>query len=283
VTLEPAFPADLIRTFYDGTLGDPQLDHPECVAVAADGSVWCGGERGQIFRIEPDGSRLEQVASTSGFVLGIAFSADGDLYACDLKHAAVFRLPAGSDRAELFAEGFRVPNYPAFDAAGRLYVSDSHGFKDPGPGVWRVEPDGRTELWYDRVVDFANGLAVSPDGAYLYVVETFGHCVFRVPIRDDGSAGDREDVATFAGVLPDGLAFAADGTLFVGCYEPSAVLHVANGGVVTCVVYDPTAHALCHPTNIAFRGSTLFTANLGRWHVSAIDVGVEGLPLPART
>ena len=61
MTLEPLLPAEAIRTFYDGTLGDPQLDHPEGVAVAADGSVWCGGERGQIFRIEPDGSRLEQV------------------------------------------------------------------------------------------------------------------------------------------------------------------------------------------------------------------------------
>jgi hypothetical protein len=27
------------------------LDHPECVAVHPDGSVWCGGEAGQIYRI----------------------------------------------------------------------------------------------------------------------------------------------------------------------------------------------------------------------------------------
>jgi gluconolactonase len=282
VTLESLLPADAIGLFYDGTLTEPQLDHPECVAVAADGSVWCGGERGQIFRIEPDGSAMEQVTSTGGFCLGLAFSPAGDLYACDLKHAAVLRLPAGSDRPELFADGFRVPNYPAFDADGRLYVSDSHGFHDPGPGVYRFEADGSRELWYGDAVDFANGLALAPDGRFLYVVETFGHAVFRVPIADDGSAGTREDVARFPGVLPDGLAFAADGSLYVGCYEPSMVLRVDPDGRVECLIRDEEAHALCHPTNLAFRGTTLLLSNLGRWHVAAVEVGVEGAPLPPR-
>jgi sugar lactone lactonase YvrE len=282
VTLEPRLPADAIGVFYDGTLTDPQLDHPECVAVAADGSVWCGGERGQIFRIEPDGSALEQVASTGGFCLGLAFSPGGDLYVCDLKHAAVFRLAAGSDRPEMFADGFRIPNYPAFDADGLLYVSDSHGFHDPGPGVHRFGPDGVGDLWYTENVDFANGLALSPDGRFLYVVETFGHAVFRVPIGKDGSPGAREDVARFPGVLPDGIAFAADGSLYVGCYEPSMVLRVEPDGPVECVVRDAEAHALCHPTNLAFRGTTLLLANLGRWHVAAVELGVEGAPLPPR-
>jgi sugar lactone lactonase YvrE len=282
VTLEPLLPADAIGLFYDGTLTEPQLDHPECVAVAADGSVWCGGERGQIFRIEADGSAMEQVASTGGFCLGVAFSPAGDLFVCDLKRAAVLRLAAGSDRPEVFADGFQIPNYPAFDADGRLYVSDSHGFHDPGPGVYRFEPDGTRELWYDGVVNFANGLALSPDGRFLYVVETFGHGVFRVPIEDDGSAGPREDVARFPGVLPDGIGFAADGSLYVACYEPSMVLRVDPDGRVECVVRDEEAHALCHPTNLAFRGTTLLLSNLGRWHVAAVEVGVEGAPLPPR-
>jgi hypothetical protein len=32
---------------------------------------------------------------------------------------------------------------------------------------------------------------------------------------------------------------------------------------------------LCHPTNVAFRGGTLFAANLGRWHVTAIDLSTD--------
>jgi hypothetical protein len=36
---------------------------------------------------------------------------------------------------------------------------------------------------------------------------------------------------------------------------------------------------LCHPTNCAFRGTELFMANLGRWHLTRVEIGVEGLSL----
>jgi gluconolactonase len=268
-----------MRVFYDGTLSEPQLDHPEGIAVHRDGSVWCGGERGQIFRIEPDGSALEQVASTGGFCLGLAFGPDDALYVCDLKHKAVFRLGEGSDRPVPFAEGFRIPNYPCFDAAGCLYVSDSHGFKQPGPGIRRFEPDGSDGLGYEEPLDFANGLAFSPDGRSLYVAETFGRRISRIPFGPVGLAGAKEEVVRLPDVLPDGLAFDVEGNLYIACYEPSQVLRVRPGGAVETVAADPEAHTLCHPTNLAFRGTTLFTSNLGRWHVTEIEVGIEGLPL----
>ena len=278
---------DRVRVLFDGTTTDPQLDHPEGVAVHPDGSIWCGGERGQIFRLPPDGSSIEQVASTDGFCLGMAFDADANLFVCDLKHAAVFRMDGASGRVERFADGvagrrIAIPNYPAFDANGRLYVSDSHGFRDPGPGVFRFETDGSGELWYADDVDFANGLASSPDGRFLYVVEMFAHAIFRVPIARDGSAGDREEVATLGTALPDGIAFGGDGNLYVGCYEPSQVLRVTPDGTVETVFHDIDAHTLAHPTNLAFAGTTLITTNLGRWHLTAIDLGVDGVPLPPR-
>jgi sugar lactone lactonase YvrE len=279
--------AERVRVLFDGAVTDPQLDHPEGVAIHPDGSIWCGGERGQIFRLPPDGSSIEQVASTDGFCLGMAFDAGGNLFVCDLKHAAVFRMDAASGRVERFADGvpgrrIRIPNFPAFDADGRLYVSDSHGFGEPGPGVFRFEPDGTGELWYAASVVFANGLALAPDGSALYVAETFAPGVFRIAILGDGSAGDRDEVASFETALPDGLAFGEDGNLYVGCYEPSQVLRVAPDGAVEVVFHDVTAHTLAHPTNLAFAGTTLITANLGRWHLTAIDLGVAGVPLPPR-
>lgn len=277
--------SDQVRVVFDGCLTEPQLDHPEGIAVHRDGSIWCGGERGQIYRLPPDGSSLEQVGSTGGFCLGMAFDVRGNLFICDQKHAAVMRFDTATGQVEPWADGaagqpFRIPNFPAFDAVGRLYVSDSHAFGRPGPGVFRLEPDGTGELWYGRDVSFANGLALSPDGRHLYVAETFAHRVFRIPIGDSGAAGAAEQVATLGIACPDGLAFDTAGNLYVGCYEPSQVLRVDPTGAVATVFHDPQAHLLAHPTNLAFRGTTMFTANLGRWHITAIDVGVAGLPLP---
>jgi gluconolactonase len=271
--------------FFDGAVTDPQLDHPEGLAVAADGSVWCGGERGQVFRVDPDGTAVEQVASTGGFCLGMAFGPGGDLFVCDLKHAAVFRVEAATGRVERFADGveghrLRIPNFPAFDAQGRLYVSDSHHFDRPGPGVVCFDPDGRGELWYGGDLTFANGLALGPGGRHLYVAETFANRVSRIPIGDDGAAGECQRFAATPDAWPDGLAFDTDGNLYVGCYEPSQVLRIDPRGRVEVLFRELSAHLLAHPTNLAFRGTTMFTANLGRWHLTRLEVGAEGLALP---
>lgn len=276
--------ASAASVFYDGLLTDPRLDHPEGLAAHRDGSIWCGGERGQIYRIESDGSSMEQVASSDGFSQGMAFDKENNLYVCDLKHAAVMRLDAKSGEYEKFADGadgrsIKIANYPTFGPDGKLYVSDSNAFKEPGPGIFQFASDGTGQLWYDQSIDFANGLAFSPDGSYLYVAETFGNSVFRIPVEEDGSAGEREEVASLPGVLPDGLAFDISGNLYVGCYEPSRVLRITTEGVVETLIGDEEAHLFCHPTNVAFRDSTLFTANLGRWHITAIETEAQGLPL----
>jgi gluconolactonase len=267
----------VIRVFFDGIFSTPRLDHPECVAVHPDGSVWCGGEAGQIFRIDPDGGRIEQVASTGGFILGIGFDpAASALYACDIAARAVFRVPLATGRPELFADGagghrFRNPNYPLFDATGRLFVSDSYPAGEPGPPVFAFGPDGTGAVWYHEPLAFANGLA--HNGEALYVAESFLPGVSRIEIEPDGSAGRRSVAATLPGTVPDGLGFGPDGALYVACYEPSQVLRLSqDGGAATVVAHDPTAHLLCHPTNLAFRGDTMLLANLGRWHLTALDL-----------
>jgi gluconolactonase len=282
--MEMILDTDAARVFYDGLLTEPRLDHPEGLAIHRDGSVWCGGEHGQIYRIEPDGSSMEQIASSGGFSQGMAFDKEDNLYLCDLKHAGVVRLDTKSGSLEKFADGanerrINIANYPAFDGEGRLYVSDSYAFKEPGPGIFRFEPDGSGELWYDEPVNFANGLAFSPDGGHFYVAETFGNAIFRIAIENDGTAGAREEVASLPGVLPDGLAFDMAGNLYVACYEPSQVLRISPEGKVERLIGDEEAHLFCHPTNLAFRGGTLFTTNLGRWHITAVDTETEGLPL----
>jgi sugar lactone lactonase YvrE len=277
---------DKARIFFDGTFSEPRLKHPEGVAVDGDGSVWCGGEGGEIYRIEGDASSIEVVASTDGFTLGLAFDGNGNLFTCDLKHAAVFRLDIATGSLSLFADGGRgrkilVPNFPVVDRQRNcLYISDSHDQREPGPGVWRFDLEtGEGALWYRGSMTFANGMARSPDSDALYVAETFARKITRIPIREDGSAGEAEPFVRGIERLPDGLAFDAEGNLYVACYEPSRIYRVSPDGEAELLIDDPEAHMMCHPTNCVFRGNKLLTSNLGRWHITEIDVGVEGLSL----
>jgi gluconolactonase len=280
----PGLLPEQVRVVFDGTMTTPQLDHPEGLAFDRAGRLYCGGERGQIFRLSLEEQRLEQVGDTGGFCLGMAFDAAGDLFICDSRHGTVVRFHPETGRLEVFAKEaagrrLRIPNFPAFDKQGRLYVSDSYEFKEPGPGIYRFTPDGQGELWCGEAFNFANGLAFAPDGSALYVVESFARSISRIPITPEGQAGPKEHVA-FAGVVPDGLAFDAAGRLYIGCHEPSAVYRVSPDGKVETVFHDPEAILLCHPTNCAFRGTNLYTVNLGKCHITELSVGVGGAPLP---
>lgn len=283
----PQIPIDQSVVFFDGVFSEPRLNHPEGIAVDADGNIWCGGEEGEYFRIASDGSGIELMGSTGGFTLGLAFDTAGRLYGCDLKHAAVFRLDPASGALEQFATGdrtqnMRIPNVPVVDPQRNcLYVSDSHDFHAAGPGVWRFDLEtGAGSLWYDRPLRFANGMVLSADRTSLHVAETFARRVVRIPILDDGSAGEAELHLSEIPGLPDGLALDVDGRLYVTCYEPSRIYRREEDGRLQLLIDDPEAHTLCHPTNIAFRGADLFNSNLGRWHITRTPVGTAGLALP---
>lgn len=280
-------PIDSCRVFYDGTTTNPRLLHPEGVAIARDGSVWCGGELGDIYRLEPDGSSLDVLASTGGFLLGLAFDTHDRLYACDMVHRAIFRFTPSTGEMETFATGadsqkMKNPNWPVIDTQRNvLYVSDSYDQHKAGPGIWRFDLDtGAGEMWYREPLSFANGMALSADGRTLFVAETFAHRVSQIPIDSAGRAGSRSTIVEFDGALPDGLALDLAGNLYIACYEPSQILRYDTEGNLELYLHDPTAHTLCHPTNCAFRGQQLFIANLGRWHISVVDTDTSGLPLP---
>jgi gluconolactonase len=278
---EPVLPISRASVLFDGVFSSPRLQHPEGVAVGPQGWVWCGSENGEILRVAPDGSSIELMASTGGFILGLAFSHDA-LFACDQRHGRVFRYDLASGELAPFTRpGARIPNYPVVDRLrNRLYVSDSHAFGIPGPGVWSYDlTTGDGGLWFDGDMTFANGMALEPGGAALMVVETFARTVTRLAIGAGGAVTGQSTVAADLPGLPDGLAFDDAGALYISCYEPSRILRVSPLGQVDVYIEDITAHTLCHPTNIAFDGSLLYAANLGRWHLTRIETDTTGARL----
>ena len=280
---ETILPASAASVFFDGLFTVPKLSHPEGVAIGPDGWIWAGNENGEILRIAPDGDAFEVAACTGGFALGLAFWGNRALFICDLQHAAVFRLDLGSGALDrLDADGLRIPNFPLIDArCGRLLVSDSYASGTPGPGIWAFDLEsGEGSLWCSTAFDFANGLAMRAGEDAVYVCETLARRIARIPILADGSAAEPETFAADLPGLPDGIAFDRSGALIVGCYEPSRLLRITpDGSRIDLLIEDVTAHTLCHPTNIAFADDRLFTANLGRWHLTEVAMDVGAPPL----
>ena len=275
---KPLLDMSAARVFFNGIFSEPRVAHPEGVAVHRDGSIWCGTETGDLLRLAADGSSVARMGATDGFLLGIAFDSAGNCFACDLKHAAVFRRDAATGRMDRFAaSGIRVPNYPVVDEKnGWLYVSDSVG-EDNRSGVFRYDlATGEGDLWCRDAMSFANGMAMAPDSKGLYVVESDAACISYVPIREDGTPGAKQMVVEQVRNVPDGLAFATDGSLFISCYEPSRIYRWRGDRGLELLIEDPTATTIAHPTNIAFKGEKLYTANLGRWHITEIDLSSLG-------
>lgn len=265
------------------------LDHPECIAYHPDGSVWAGGEAGQIYRISPDGSAVKELGSTGGFILGIAFSPDCSwLLICDLGNKCLWKMDTNTFKMDLFSKGaedhaYNIPNYACFDQNGHVYVSESGAFREINGKVIKYDTDGNGVIWYNEPINFANGMCLDAKEEYLYVVCSFLPGVERIKINADGTAGDKEPFVTIPESVPDGIAFDEEGNLYISCYAPNKIYKVALDRTIGVLVDDWEAHTLSNPTNVAFGGANfdqLFTANLGRWHISKIDLGVKGLKLP---
>jgi len=268
------------------------LDHPECVAIHPDGTVWAGGEAGQIYRISADGQQVEAVANTGGFILGIAFSPGAKWLAiCDLGKKCVWKLDLETFALECFATGaaghaFNIPNYAVFDKTGNLYVSESGAFREVTGKILKFAPDGKGEIWYNGPLNFANGMALDSGEKHLYVAVSFLPGVEKIAIDADGKAGERTLVCTLPETVPDGLAFDANGNLYVSCYAPNRIFKVTPNQEVSVLIDDWEAHTLSNPTNIAFGGEDLdqvFAANIGRWHITKIEAGIRGLALASHT
>ncbi len=253
------------------------LDHPEGVCWdPAAGVLWAGGEDGQVYRVDPVGRTVELAALAPGFVLGLAVDGHGRVAACCSSDGSLCVLDG--DRVRRVATELGLPNYPAFGPDGTVWLADSGTWRRNDGRVLRIDAGGTVDVFSSALPHFPNGCAVSPDGRWLWMVESFVPTVNRFDLE----TGELEEVTRLAGTVPDGIAFTAEGGVLVSCYRPDRIVHIDRNGAVEIVAEDPQGTMLSGPTNVCFMGEELdqlVSANLGRWHLTLIDAGLTGVPL----
>jgi sugar lactone lactonase YvrE len=208
---------------------------PESLAVAPDGTLYTGFEDGRVARFDSDGSGYRLVANTGGRPLGVAIHPDGGLVVADAYKGL---LKIGADgvvtvlTAAAEAEPFGFTDDVAVDAAGRFaYFTDASSKWGWGHGdADLLEHGGHGRLLrYDfasgdttvllRGLQFANGVTLGPDEAFVLVNETAMYRVLRYWLK--GPQAGRADI--FVDNLPgfpDNVRFNGHDRIWVAVASP---------------------------------------------------------------
>jgi gluconolactonase len=249
----------------DAVLLASQLGFPEGPVIMPDSSVvFCDGNTGDLRRWN-DGE-LDIYAHTGGSPWGALLGSDGAIYVTqggnvpdsgDTSAICGIQVVHPDGTVELISseiEGHTLagPNDLAFGPDGRLYFTDSGTEEDPrhdpgAPGRLFVLDSSGGEFLMERPELYPNGIAFDTAGS-LYWTESRGHRVCRL---ENGEATVFSQLTD--NHVPDGMAFADDGRLFV--------CTTISGGVT---IVSPTGEILEeislgeHCTNCIFDGSALY-------------------------
>ena len=282
------------------------LVRPECVLATRSGDLFTADWRGGVAHQRRDGGvELIRGALADGRPLlpnGIALRRDGSFLIAHLgdSDGGVFILERNGQTRPFLqtVDGIELPpsNFVHEDTVGRVWITVS---TRRHPRLQASRPDVAdgfivlVDALGARVVadglGYTNEALVSPDGAWLYLNETFARRLTRFRIGADGSLSGRETVTTFgAGTYADGLTFDADDGVWITSIVSNRVIRVARDGSTQLILEDcdaahlaacevafqttgltralidqPTGRRLKNISSLAFVGADLRTAVLG--------------------
>jgi len=192
----------------------------------------------RIYRMAADG-KVSVFRADSGRTNGNTFDARGRLISCEGAEQGpggrrrIVRTDLGTGAVEVLTERYRgrrynSPNDLIADAQGRVwftdpfYGDDRSALEQDAEAVYRIDPDGTvTRVLSQPDVERPNGLALTPDGKTLYVVDSHGRergnrKIWAFDVRDDGRPENRRQVFDFGrGRGGDGLRLDERGNLWV--------------------------------------------------------------------
>ena len=175
---------------------------------------------GGVFRLEMSGAVAVQFPRRRG-IGGMALHRAGGLVVGG-RNLAFKSFEGGPSRVLLDSDvtpeaiGF---NDFTTDAEGRLWAGSLafrvFGGEEPRPGhLHRVDLDGSVRTLADGVM-LTNGMGFSPDGRRLYHADARAELIRVYDIGTDASVSAWRVFARTPGDVPDGMAVAADGTVWV--------------------------------------------------------------------
>jgi gluconolactonase len=243
------------------------LGFPEGPVVMADGSVIVVEVMaGRISRCW--NGRTETICAIGGGPNGAAIGPDGALWICNnggLSHdgpssdGRIERVDLATGRFERVHETcdgkpLKAPNDLVFAEDGRLWFTDFGTLEADGKkfgGLYTAAPAGAVVEVARRAISY-NGVGLSPDGAHVYVADTFQARLYRFDARPE--LQEPQYVATAAGPVGfDSLAVTAAGNICVATVFSGGITTVTPDGATRFlpVSGDDTV------TNIAFGGEDM--------------------------
>ncbi|MFD9411571.1 SMP-30/gluconolactonase/LRE family protein [Streptomyces sp. NPDC059989] len=237
---------------------------------------------GRVYRIDAPGSAPVPITGNIGANGGIVVGGDGRLLVGtgnDLAHSLtgdafplskLLQVDPESGAVSTYASGLGGIDGVALAPDGTVYTTTLGG-----RNIGRVTPDGRADPAWARVPQ-ANGIAVSPDGEQIYVVQTtVAPGLYRIPVGDPAhpqrwiSAGLSDVLA-----LPDGLTLDGRGRPLVATHAAGQIWRVEGGSLCT------VASGMHLSTQITYgQGERGFSA--GRFYRAGVDGKIYEIPAGA--
>jgi sugar lactone lactonase YvrE len=215
-------------------LGEGVCLAPEDMAFDAQRRIYTGCQDGRIVRMSPSGGRPEVFVDTNGRPLGLAFDALGNLLVADAYKGLLSVNPAGAVTVLSTQAGgvpFKLTDGMDIASDGQVYFSDASSkfsLNRYRLDLLEHRPNGRLLVYNPKTNEtrillsglyFANGVAISPDGAFVLVVETGKYRVRRLWLKGPKQGTSEVFIENLPG-LPDGISSNGRGVFWLALATP---------------------------------------------------------------